>query len=224
MKRLLPVVCCVVAVGIGDLSATVVAGKVGFVTKRGQRPAVNETLVWLEPVATAKAPRIDPSPTQMTTRNKTLLPHVLAVPAGSTVSFPNEDPISHNLFSLSAAKSFDLGLYRRGAGKSQKFDSPGVVNVYCNVHPNMSAVIHVMPTPYYVFADNDGNYSIDVPPGRYRLLAWNEQGGATSTEIDVQNNRVNGNLALTIDSRNYRFVQHTNKLGKPYQAPSSREY
>jgi plastocyanin len=224
MKRLLPLLCCVFAVCIAELNAAVVAGKVAFVTKRGQRPALNETLVWLEPLASAKPALTEPATFQMTTRNKTVLPHVLAVPAGSTITFPNEDPISHNLFSLSAGNSFDLGLYRRGAGKSQKFQRPGVVNVYCNVHPNMSAVIHVMPTPYYAFADASGNYSLEVPPGRYRLVAWNEQGGVTSTDIDVTSHRVNGNLALTIDSRNYRFVQHTNKLGRPYQGPSSKEY
>jgi plastocyanin len=224
MKRLLPLICILVAVCVGELNAAVVAGKVTFVTKRGQRPAVNETLIWLEPVATTKDPRTQPSTFQMVTRNKTVLPHVMAVPVGSTVAFPNEDPISHNLFSLSAGNPFDLGLYRKGAGKAQKFENPGVVSVYCNVHPNMSAVIHVMPTPYYGFAKADGSFSLDVPPGRYRLVAWNEQGGATTSDIDVTSHRVSGNLALTIDSRNYRFVQHTNKLGKPYQAPASREY
>jgi len=89
----------------------------------------------------------------MVTRGKMLLPHVMAVPLGSTVEFPNDDPISHNLFSLTTNNSFDLGLYRKGAGKSQKFDTPGIVNVYCNVHPAMSAVIHVMATPFYAFAD-----------------------------------------------------------------------
>lgn len=224
MKRLLPLIGCVFAVCIGELNAAVVAGKVAFVTKRGQRPALNETLVWLEPLATTKEARTEPSTFQMITRNKTVLPHVMAVPVGSTIAFPNQDPISHNLFSLSAANAFDLGLYRKGAGKSETFEAPGVVNVYCNVHPNMSAVIHVMPTPYYVFADAVGNYSMEVPPGRYRLVAWNEQGGATFSDIDVTSHRVNGNVALTIDSRNYRYVQHTNKLGKPYQAPASKEY
>lgn len=224
MKRLLPFA-CLFAVCVGELSAAVVAGKVAFVTKRGQHPAAEETLVWLEPVTTAKpAAKNQPATFQMTTRNKTVLPHVMAVPVGSTITFPNDDPISHNLFSLSTGNTFDLGLYRKGAGKSQKLVNPGVVNVYCNVHPNMSAVIHVMPTPYYVLADANGNYVLDVPPGQYRLMAWNEQGGATTSDIDVTQQGVKGNVALTIDSRNYRIVAHTNKLGKPYQAPASREY
>jgi len=208
-----------------SVSAATVAGKVNFATKRGQHPVPSETLVRLEPV-NVRIARPVPEAFQMVTRGKMVVPHVLAIPAGSTVSFPNDDPISHNLFSLSSGNSFDLGLYRRGAGKSQRFDTPGIVNVYCNVHPNMSAVIQVVDTPYYAFADGNGNYSIaDVPPGRYRLVAWNEQGGETESPIDVTSTgTVSGQLALMIDSRNFRVVQHLNKLGKPYEAPSLRDY
>ena len=220
MKRFL-LVTGVCAVFCANLSASLVTGKVTFLTKRGQKPVVNETLVWLEP--TGKAAKRAPNTFTMTTRSKTFLPHVLAVPAGSTVSFPNEDPIAHNLFSLTPGNTFDLGLYRRGAGKAHKFATPGVVNVYCNVHPNMSAVVHVMSTPYYGFADAAGNYTFDVPPGRYRLTAWNEQGGSVSSDIEVKNNgAIAGATQLTIDGRNFRFVQHTNKFGQTYKAP--REY
>lgn len=204
-----------------SLTAATVTGKVSFLTKRGQRPVVNETLVWLD-AAGASAKQAAGAFT-MTTRGKTFLPHVIAVPAGSTVNFPNEDPISHNLFSLTPGYTFDLGLYRRGAGKSYKFDAPGVVNVYCNVHPNMSAVVHVMATPWYGFADASGVFRFEVPPGRYRLTAWNEQGGTASSEIVVRGDgSVTGPTALTIDGRNFRFQQHTNKHGRPYRP--AREY
>jgi len=163
---------------------------------------------------------------QMMTRGKMLMPHVLAIPAGSTVTFPNDDPISHNLFSLSSASTFDLGLYRKGAGKSQKFTAPGVINVYCNVHPNMSAVVHVMSSPWYGFADANGNFSLsDVPAGKYRLMAWNEQGGTVESPVEVNaSGAVSGNVNLTLDSRNYREQQHLNKVGKPYTAPRTRDY
>jgi plastocyanin len=203
--------------------AAVVSGTVSFMSKRGQRPNVNETLVWLEP-ADGRAAKNPPVAFTMTTRGKTLLPHVVAIPAGSTVTFPNEDPITHNLFSLTPGNSFDLGLYRKGTGKTQKFDTPGTVNVYCNVHPTMSAVVHVMNSPYYGFADARGNYSFDVPPGRYRLMAWNEIGGGTSAEITVTGNTVTGNRALVIDGRSHRHLAHTNKEGKAYRPPTSREY
>ena len=220
MKRFLLVTgaCALLSTG---LSASVVNGKVMFLTKRGQKPVVNETLVWLEPVG--RAPKKPASAFTMTTRSKTFLPHVVAVPAGSTVAFPNEDPIAHNLFSLTPGNTFDLGLYRRGAGKTHKFDTPGVVNVYCNVHPNMSAVVHVMTTPYYGFTDVNGNYSFDVPAGKYRVTAWNEQGGVATNDIEVKSDgSVAGATLLTIDGRNFRFVQHTNKFGQTYKAP--KEY
>jgi plastocyanin len=217
MKRFL-VVASLAFLPFTALDAAVVSGKVSFLAKRGQKPVMNETLVWLDPAG--KAPKRAGTAFTMTTRSKTFLPHVLAVPAGSTVSFPNEDPISHNLFSLTPGNTFDLGLYRKGAGKSHKFDAPGVVNVYCNIHPNMSAVVHVMATPYYGFADANGAYTLDVPPGKYRLTAWNEQGGSVSSEVEVQaNGTVAGTTQLTLDGRNYRFIQHANKFGKTYKAP-----
>jgi plastocyanin len=208
-----------------SVPAATVSGTVSFVTKRGQHPVVAETLIWLEP-ASLKSVKMTPEAFQMVTRGKALVPHVLAIPVGSTVAFPNDDPISHNLFSLSTSNSFDLGLYRKGKGKTQKFDVPGPVNVYCNVHPSMSAVIHVMATPYYAFADPKGSYAVEnLPPGRYRLVAWNEQGGQTDTPIEITSGgAVSGKLALIFDSRNYRLVQHTNKLGKPYESPSLKDY
>jgi plastocyanin len=225
MKRMFSLVACTVALAVGSASSATISGKVSFVTKRGQRPVVNETVVSLEPTS-GKTPKLIPMTYQMVTRGKTVVPHVLAIPVGSTVEFPNEDPISHNLFSLSSNNSFDLGLYRRGPGKPHLFDTPGTVNVYCNVHPNMSAVIQVMATPYFGFADSAGNFAIaDVPAGRYRLVAWNEQGGETESAIEVTGaGTVNGNVALMLDSRNFRLTQHMNKLGRPYEAPSVKDY
>lgn len=223
MKRLL--LCCAAAALLSatGLSAASLSGRVSFQTKRGQNPAVNETLVWLEPQGNVRVTKRAPAKFQMVTRGKLLIPHILAIPVGSTVEFPNDDPISHNLFSLSNANGFDLGLYRKGAGKAHKFDTAGIVNVYCNVHPNMSAVIHVMPTPYYTFADASGTYSFDdLPAGRYRVVAWNEQGGTAEMIAEVGSGSAPAVAALTIDSRNYRAQTHSNKEGKPYQAP--REY
>lgn len=216
MKRFLAVAAGLGLLAAGELSAAVVSGKVTFLTKRGQNPVPSETLVWLDPVG-VKAARKTASTFTLTTRSKTFLPHVVAVPAGSTVSFPNEDPIAHNLFSLTPGNTFDLGLYRRGPGKPHKFEAPGVVNIYCNVHPNMSAVVHVMSTPYYGFTDANGNYSFDVPPGKYRVTAWNEQGGTVAADIDVAADGLKSAPALTIDSRNFRQAQHKNKHGQTYK-------
>jgi len=220
MKRLLPLLVCAVSLFPAGLNAATVGGRVNFVTRRGQHPVVDETLVWLEP-ASKIAPRKAGTFT-MTTRGKTLLPHVLVVPVGSTVQFPNDDPIQHNLFSLSSANSFDLGLYRRGAGKSYTFKSPGVVNVYCNVHPTMSSVIHVMSSPYFAFTDGSGNFALtDVAPGSYTLVAWNEQGGVMQSKLDVPASGV-ANATITLDSSGYRATTHLNKENKPYAPP--RDY
>lgn len=210
------------AFAANSLDAAPLHGKISFITKRGQRPVLEETVIWLDPVG-KEVRKAQAGSFAMTTRSKTLLPHVMAVPVGSTIQFPNEDPISHNLFSLTPGNSFDLGLYRKGAGKSHKFSTPGVINVYCNVHPNMSAVVHVLDTPYYGFADPAGNFTIDAPPGRYRLTAWNEQGGSVTSDVEVRTNgTVTGATSLTIDGRGFRNVQHNNKFGKPYRAP--RDY
>jgi plastocyanin len=222
---MISIAACAVTLATSLSAANVVGGKVSFVTKRGQKPVISETLIWLDPIGT-RAPKPAPGNFQMVTRGKMVVPHVLAIPAGSTVEFPNDDPISHNLFSLSSSNSFDLGLYRRGAGKSQRFDNPGMINVYCNVHPNMSAVIQVMSTPYYAFADQTGSYALaNVPAGRYRLIAWNEQGGQIESLIEVTTaGTVSGSVALMLDSRNYRLTQHLNKIGKPYEPPSLKDY
>jgi plastocyanin len=217
MKRFL-LVAGVCAAFASSLGAAAVTGHVSFLTKRGQKPVPNETLISLDPVA--KGAKKAAATFNMTTRGKAVLPHVLAVPAGSTISFPNEDPITHNLFSLTPGSTFDLGLYRKGPGKTHKFDAPGVVNVYCNIHPNMSALVHVMATPYFGFADANGNFSLDVPAGKYRLTAWNEQGGSVSSDIEVQaDGKVAGATQLTIDGRDFRLGQHKNKFGQTYKPP-----
>src|SRR5437773_12034848 len=111
MRPLLAILACAfAALAALPLAAATVSGKISFITKRGQNPVANETLIWLEP--TGKSIRKSPQTFQMMTRGKTLVPHVLAVPAGSTVEFPNDDPISHNLSSLSANNALDLGPHR----------------------------------------------------------------------------------------------------------------
>jgi plastocyanin len=210
------------------LAATAAAaplnGRVSFNLSRGQKPVVNETLVWLEPASGGRNLRkAAPVTVTMATRGKMLIPHVLAIPVGSTVNFPNEDPISHNLFSLSSPNQFDLGLYRAGAGKSHTFTAPGIVNVYCNVHPNMSSVIHVLSSPYYTFADANGNFSFnDVPAGRYEVVAWNEMGGASRAAVDV--GAATPPITVVLDARSYKTIQHSNKYGRSYDTPHAKEY
>lgn len=108
-------------------------------------------------------------------RDETFVPHVLAVTVGTTVSFPNSDRVYHNVFSLSKTKRFDLGRYPRGASRSVRFDQPGVVRVFCEIHSHMSAFVLVFAHRYFATTDAAGRYRIDgVPPGRYTLAVWNE--------------------------------------------------
>jgi plastocyanin len=117
-------------------------------------------------------------------RNETFVPHVLAITTGTTVDFPNSDRIYHNVFSLSKTASFDLGRYPMGHSKSVRFDKPGIVRVFCEIHSHMSAFILVFSHPFFAMTDGDGRYRIDnVPPGNYSVIAWNE--GASSEPAPV---------------------------------------
>ncbi|MGE0394294.1 MAG: carboxypeptidase regulatory-like domain-containing protein [Vicinamibacterales bacterium] len=108
-------------------------------------------------------------------RRETFVPHVLAVMTGTTVDFPNSDATYHNVFSLSKTQRFDLGRYKQGRSKSVRFDRPGVVRVFCDIHSHMSAFIVVFSHPYFAVTDTDGRYRIDgVPPGTYTVAAWYE--------------------------------------------------
>jgi plastocyanin len=123
------------------------------------------------------------APRRVTIRqtNEEFVPHVVGIAAGSTVDFPNDDLIFHNVFSLSRAATFDLGRYPRNASKSRTFTKPGIVKVFCHLHSHMSALIRVFPHPYFVVPDRDGRFSMaDVPPGRHSVTAWHERAGEVS--------------------------------------------
>jgi plastocyanin len=121
-------------------------------------------------------------------RGRAFAPHVMAVPVGSTVSFPNFDPIYHNVFSISKTKAFDLGLYKNGEAREVKLDKPGIVRLGCNLHANMSAYVVVVDAPHYVIVDKDGNFSFkSLAPGKYKVQAWSEQSGdPTTSELVVK--------------------------------------
>src|SRR5262249_8979556 len=153
------------------------------VTDKGGRPAsdLQETVVYLEG---AKSARAKPAAEKIVMRGKAFSPHVVVVPVGGSVSFPNEDPILHNAFSVSGDNRFDLDLYKRPQSKAWTFPKAGVVRVYCNIHPQMSAIVLVADSTYYAKAAPDGSFTIaDVPAGKYVLKAWHERGGEASQEV-----------------------------------------
>jgi hypothetical protein len=107
----------------------------------------------------------------------------MAIPSGSTVSFPNYDGIYHNVFSLSKTKAFDLGMYKNGETREVKLDKPGIVRLGCNLHANMSAYIVVVGAPAYTVTDDKGNFSFKrVIPGKYKLRAWSVRSSAPITQ------------------------------------------
>jgi len=136
------------------------------------------------------------------------------VPAGSTVAFPNDDPIFHNAFSLSQPEPFDMGLYRAGASKQRAFGKPGVYHVFCNIHPQMAAFLVVAPTPFVTVAGQDGGWRLDLPPGRYRITALSERASAVTAELTVSGAQTAP--ALVLDESAFVATSHTNKFGKPY--------
>jgi len=111
----------------------------------------------------------------MDQRNETFVPHLLAIMTGTTVDFPNSDKFYHNVFSLSKPARFDLGRYSAGHSRSIRFDRPGIVRVFCDIHSHMTAFILVFAHRYFAVTDEEGKYRLDgVPPGTYTLIVWNE--------------------------------------------------
>lgn len=153
----------------------------GTVTDHGK--PVTDAVVYLEGDVRPK-----PIKASVIQKDKTFIPHVLVVPVGSRVDFPNQDNIFHNVFAEYNAKKFDLGMYPKGQTRAPKdpFDKPGIVAVLCNVHSNMSAFILVVDTPFYAKSDAKGNFSISgVPEGSYDMKAWHESGKKAADRVRV---------------------------------------
>ena len=133
--------------------------------------------------------RVDSTPQRASIRqaNEEFIPHVVAVTAGSTVEFPNDDLIFHNVFSLSRAATFDLGRYPRDASKAHVFSKPGVVKVFCHLHSHMSAIVRVFPHPYFSVPDREGRFTIpNVPAGRVDVTAWHERAGEVTNVATIE--------------------------------------
>jgi plastocyanin len=139
------------------------------------QPDRRRSVVYLEVAPQSAFEPIERPPAVLDQRDEAFQPYVLAVTVGSTVEFPNHDRTYHNVFSLSKAKRFDLGRYPRGQSKSVRFDRPGIVRVFCDIHSHMSAFILVFAHPYFATTDAEGRYRVErVPAGEYQLTVWND--------------------------------------------------
>ncbi len=178
---------------------------------------------WLEPLGGTAAPPLPwkhSGPYRLVQKNKMFSPHLLVVPVGTTVIFPNDDPFFHNVFSLFDGKRFDLGLYEAGTSKEVRFERPGISYLFCNIHPQMSAIVVALQTPFFTTAQADGTLSIQsVPMGEYSAHLWVE--GADEHALASWIHRISvreahveaGNFAVDA----LRSERHFDKFGKPYK-------
>ena len=191
----------------------------GGATPGGPASAV----VWL--VSLGDPPDSTPMHGVLRQKNKAFEPHLLVVTKGSTVDFPNLDPWFHNVFSLFNGKKFDLGLYEAGSTRTVHFDREGVSYIFCNIHPEMSAVVVVVPSPYFAIAGKNGDFSISaVPLGRYTLHVWTENALPETLAALTREVEINGTAhtvgILRIRETETATAQHKNKYGQDYEPPS----
>ncbi len=144
-------------------------------TRSAKKPDASGAIVWLEPEAAAGQAAAAPKPSAVHQRNFAFVPHVTAVQVGTAVDFPNDDPIFHNVFSNFDGQVFDLQLYAPQTARRVVFRRPGIVHVFCNIHHSMSAIVAVVPTPYFAVTDAAGRFEIQAPAGEYRLQIWHER-------------------------------------------------
>ncbi len=185
------------------------------------------TVVWLTPVLQTGSETIPPEPVHAVLRqkNKSFEPHLLVVTTGSTVDFPNQDPWFHNVFSLFNGKKFDLGLYEAGTSRTVHFDREGVSYIFCNIHPEMSAVVVVLSTPNYAVVSKSGDFSIaGVPPGKYTLHVWSENALPETLDGLARQVEISGTTqslgTLRVRESETAKTQHKNKYGRDYEPPS----
>src|ERR1700681_263767 len=220
-----------------EVSAKVAGTRAG--EKEGSRvsgskgPDTSNVAVWLVPLdhmgfAVPVSGKLA-NPPQLLQRNKTFEPHVLIVPLGTTVEFPNQDPFFHNIFSLYDGRRFDLGLYESGTKRSVKFDRPGVSFLFCNIHAEMSAVVLSVDTPYFALSDRNGNVTIrNVPDGRYQMHVWYERSAPEQLQeftrvVVISDSSRNLGLLHFADTPNFTLA-HKNKYGLDYVPPPNPAY
>lgn len=219
---------CVGPVVAASVEGASIKGLVELVGSRDasvrKRRDYSGVVVWLEPAGPA-AKGISQRPqgrtVKMIQKHKKFVPHILAIPVGATVDFPNLDPIFHNAFSNFSGQPFDVGLYAPGTSQKVRFTREGVVRVFCNIHPTMSAVIVVLRTPLFAVTRQSGEFEIDgVPRGEYQLHIFHERAPeqtlrSLSRKIIVDRPSI-ALPPMAVSESGYLEVPHKNKYGKDY--------
>ncbi len=201
-----------------------VRGSVDVKHQKKKSAGSADAVVWLTSYET-RSPAAPGPAARLLQKSKQFVPHVVAITAGTTVEFPNLDPFFHDVFSIYHGKPFDLGLYESGSSRKVAFTKPGVSYIFCNIHPEMSAVIVALQTPYFAQTNPDGSFEItNIPAGRYKLRVWHELASASELDglaRDVQINPGENALSALVVHVSDTATVHTNKYGEAYSRDHS---
>jgi plastocyanin len=213
------------------LSGKVVRGRFELVSSkikdRTEQPDASGVVAWMVPASGVPQQSTTRSRKMITQRNKRFIPHIVAVQTGSEVDFPNEDPFFHNVFSVFNGRRFDLGLYASGETRPVNFNRVGVSYIFCNIHPQMSAVVVAVDTPYFAISDQSGKFHINnIPEGQYRFNVWHERSQAEHlTELMRSVQVTSSGLDLgviQVSEEGYIPRPHPNKFGQDYDKLNNR--
>lgn len=200
--------------------------------KSKDKASAANVVVWLSPLKSGAVLSAVPARQplyRLVQKDKMFTPHLLVVPTGSQVEFPNQDPFFHNVFSLFNGKRFDLGLYESGTSRSVRFDREGVSYIFCNIHPEMGAVVLALNTPYYGVSSENGVVILpNVPAGSYRLNVWSENGQLADSGVSpriVQVSAVAVHLGdITLQTTTNALANHKNKFDENYEPSRDQKY
>jgi plastocyanin len=206
--------------GLGTAPTVDLVGRVDILDKDKKHTPGANSVVWIPGLTPPAGPpnagaMVMPA---MASQDKRFAPHLLAVTAGTEVSFPNRDPIFHNVFSLTPENKFDLGLYRKGAAKSVRLTTPALVRIYCNIHADMAAFVMVLDRAQFMVTEADGGFRLPaIPAGQYTVNVWNERTGEQTQPITIDPAATApARLDFLLDASAYKPQAHTNKFGRSY--------
>lgn len=214
------------AVATRHLVTAAVSGQLALIERTGAaKTDIGTVIVYLQPVGA----RTDDdggtvhSDARIVMHGREFTPRTAVIRSGGSVSFPNDDPFSHNVFSNTDPERFDLGLYRRGTTRTATFSQAGVYAIFCNIHARMVSYVIAVPTRHVTSVDGDGRFVLpDVPVGTYRLHVWHERAIPISQDLTVPS--TGATVQLTLDARGYVAGPHLNKFGMPYTTTRSDRY
>jgi plastocyanin len=190
-----------------------IEGRVVLLRTGAPAPDASNAIVWIEGLRAGGGPAAARG--EMRSEQKKFTPRAVAVRRNATVQFPNADSIYHNVFSVSGGNRFDLGLYRSGAAREKTFEEPGLVRVYCNIHPQMVGFVMVVDSDFAAVTGPDGSFRFEgVPAGSHVVKAWQEEAGETGTSAAVRPG--DAPITIRLDASGFKPQPHKNKYGKDY--------